>query len=206
MLAVFDRQHHGKPNRNDYGAAADIDGDGVIEVWERESELTPLYINSAKKTIQSAGHTAMVEDEGWYSSRHERANINAKSVDGPVAYVACHLNAGGGDYCAVFYDYRSKNGRRLAEMVGSAVGELHIPSIGRVVIRAANPDDWTRNAYYTIKGLYAGPANISGICFEPLFMDNPEHQRLIAADGLQWIGTALATGIMRWGLGRTATV
>lgn len=201
MLAVFDRQHHGKPNRNDYGAQADLNNDGQVDSWERESELTPLYIESAKYHMSYAGHETIVEEEGWYSERHIRACTAAQKYNKPTAYVACHLNAGGGDYAALFYDARSQNGKLLASSIAASLGEADLPGINRVVVKSAIPDDWTRNALYTIKGIYAGPANISGVCFEPLFIDNEEHQKLLTPEGLAWIGMALSRGILRWGMG-----
>ena len=49
MVLILDRQHYGKPGQNDLGAGADLDGDGVVELDEREANLTLLYINAAKQ-------------------------------------------------------------------------------------------------------------------------------------------------------------
>ncbi len=73
MVLILDRQHYGKPNQNDLGAGADLDGDGKVELDEREANLTPLYIAAAKQLAEAEGHTVYVLDSGWYSDRHEQA-------------------------------------------------------------------------------------------------------------------------------------
>ena len=40
--------------------------------------------------------------------------------------------------------------------------------------------------------------NISGVCFEPFFIDSPAHAQLLTDDGLRLIGQALAVGCMSW--------
>jgi hypothetical protein len=37
------------------------------------------------------------------------------------------------------------------------------------------------------------------MCFEPVFMDTDEHQRLLSHDGLALIGQLLAEGCIAWG-------
>ena len=57
------------------------------------------------------------------------------------------------------------------------------------------PESWT-NAYNTIKGIYEGPGNLSGICYEPGFIDSDNHRALWYADGLVRVGESLAAGIL----------
>lgn len=198
MVLILDRQHYGKPGRDDLGAGADLDGDGVVELYEREANLTILYINAAKELAESEGHTVYVLDAGWYSSRHEKAiEIAREHPDDMCAYIACHLNAGGGTYSLTLHDYRSRGGERLAKAVATEMS-TQIPEISRHLVRAASPEDWT-NGYNTIKGIYAGPGNLSGVCFEPLFMDNSEHQILLRPEGLLRLGQILAEGCIAWG-------
>lgn len=196
MAIVFlDRQHAGKPGKlNDRGAAADLDGDGKKEIHELEAMRTPLYLLQAEQRLISHGHKVITLSDGWYSDRHKRVNSYANKVGGRAIYVAAHLNAGGGSYGVVFYDHRSQNGQKLSEKIAARL-EATCPELTRgVKTRAANPADGTKNAYYTIKGIGTPVA----ICFEPCFMDTPEHQGLLEGEGLVRIGYALADGINDW--------
>tara|TARA_R110000796_G_scaffold252590_1_gene388284 strand:+ start:1802 stop:2401 length:600 start_codon:yes stop_codon:yes gene_type:complete len=198
MVLILDRQHYGKPGQNDLGAGADLDGDGKVELDEREANLTLLYINAAKEMAEAEGHTVYVLDSGWYSDRHEQAiGIAMSHPDDMCAYIACHLNAGGGDYSLALFDYRSHGGENLATAVAAEMS-VQLPHISRHLVRAASPDEWT-NGYYTVKGIYAGPGNLSGVCFEPVFMDNEDHQKYLDQDGLALLGYILANACIDWG-------
>ena len=198
MVLILDRQHYGKPGQNDLGAGADLDGDNVVAIDEREANLTLIYIEAAKDLAESEGHTVYVIDSGWYSSRHEKAiEIAREHPDDMCAYIACHLTAGGGDYSVCLYDHRSGGGRKLSTSVSALLSD-QLPDVNRHLIKSASPDQWN-NAYNTIKGIYAGPGNLSGMCFEPVFMDTDEHQRLLSHDGLALIGQLLAEGCIAWG-------
>lgn len=198
MIVILDRQHYGKPGRDDLGAGVDLDGDGVIEREEREAVMTLTYIESAKKLLEADGHTVFVLDSGWYSERHEKAVEIAKAhPDDMCAYVACHLNAGGGDYSVCLYDHRSGGGRKLALSIAASLSD-ELTAVRRHLTKAASPDLWN-NAYNTVRGIYNGPGNLSGICFEPVFMDRAEHHEYLSHDGLTLIGQALADGCATWG-------
>lgn len=198
MVVILDRQHFGKPGRDDLGAGVDLNDDGVIEREEREAVLTLGYIEAAKEMLEADNHKVFILDSGWYGDRHERAVELAKAYpDDMVAYIACHLNAGGGDYSVCLYDHRSGGGRKLALSVAASLAD-QLPGVRRHLTKAASPDLWN-NAYHTVKGIYAGPGNLSGICFEPVFMDRAEHHSYLTPDGLTLIGQALAEGCMAWG-------
>jgi len=202
MIVIFDRQHYGKPNQNDLGAGVDLDGDGTVETAEREANLTPLYYLPAKAALEALGHTVYVLDSGWYSDRHERANQIARdNPDEWVAYLACHINAGGGDYAVMINDARSGNGKRLAEALAQSISDAKLAGISRSLVRGASADnDWSR-AYTTIKGIYSGPGNISGVCVEPYFLDKSSHQWLATPNGARELSDALVDGLIRWASG-----
>lgn len=198
MIFIFDRQHVGKPGRTveDLGAGADLDGDGEVEVSEREAILTPAYIYPAKDYAESLGHTVHVLDKGSYSDRHRVAVSIAQNNPGvPCAYFACHFNAGGGDYAVYLHDSRSGGGQRLAHALADATGTLGFTK--RTLAKPANMNEWT-NAFYTVRGIYAGPQWLSGVCCEPLFLDNEDHQEHINADDLAEVGRALVDGAILW--------
>ena len=181
---ILDWQHHGKPGKYDRGAS---NGD-LVEIY-----LTLGYINAAKDILEDNGHRTGVLSYGWYSKRHEYACEAAKGVKGKCVYVACHVNAGEGNYSLVCHDSRSGNGKAFAEAVGTEMEGL----LSRSLVKESSEDVWT-NAFNTIKGIYAGPANSSGVCFEPGFIDQGGHKHLWSADGLVKVGTALAAGIINY--------
>jgi hypothetical protein len=202
MFVIFDRQHYGKPGKSDLGAGYDLDQDGDVAAQEREANLTPLYIEPAKKLLEGLGHTAYVFDSGWYSERHAKANaLAAHFPNDRVAYLACHVNAGRGDYAVMIHDERSGGGKGLAAALSGAVSDRNLPGIRRSLVRAASAgNDWKRG-YTTIKGIYSGPANISGVCVEPYFIDREEHRYLTTVQGGREIAEALVDGLVRWSAG-----
>jgi len=199
MLVILDRQHGYKTgDRWIPGACADIDGDGFIEDWEQEARLTYRYIQYAAEYLIEYGHSVLIIDQGRYPTRHAKANGRARHEIEKVAYVACHLNAGGGDYSLVLYDERSSSGEDLARSVRSELQGL-IPEYRKRLIRLCAEEAW-KNGFYTIKGIWRGPKNISAICYEPLFMDNPDHQEFLKTEkGIKEIGESLAKGCIKWG-------
>jgi hypothetical protein len=202
---ILDIQHAGRKSRpTDLGASADLDGDGVIERDEHEARLTPLYAMACQALALRDGVKVLRIDGGEYSARHRMAVDLAASDSGRRwLYVACHLNAGGGNYGLVIADQRSTQGRNAAREVAEALGEL--PELrapkGRTIagVTAAEGSDWPR-AWGTIAGIGAPgtPRNIAGICFEPCFMDTPSHRSLLTAEGPTRIGEALYRGAVRW--------
>lgn len=203
MIVIFDRQHYGKPNKpQDRGAAVDLDGDGTIENDEKEANLTPGYYLPAKDMLERRGHSVYVLQEGYYGPRHQKANrIAAVNPRHRVAYVACHINAGKGDYSAMIHDQRSAGGKALAEALAAAFGARKntLTGVRRHLVRAATSDNAWSRGLNTIKGIYAGPRNISGVCFEPYFLDREEHQWLASPEGGRAVAESLVAGLVGWG-------
>ena len=182
MIVFLDRQHHGKPkNWDDCGAS----NDGVHETW-----LTSQYINHCEWKLRDAGIDVCVLSDGSYKDRHARVNEYAKCHSKSV-YVACHINAGGGDYGCTFFDHRSPRGRDLAVHINGRLHQWCDPLHNKTKSIPCNPDDWTKNAYNTIKGIGAPVA----VCFEPFFIDCEQHKTLKTPHGLELVGLSLAVGI-----------
>ncbi len=201
MIVIFDRQHFGKPGKADLGAGVDLDGDGVVESQEQEANLTPLYYMAAKQTLEQMGHRVIVLDSGWYQDRHKRANeIAAQNPTQKVAYLACHINAGKGDYSVMIHDERSANGKRLADSLMRGLERRQISGLKRHLVRSATATNEWKRGFSTISGIFAGPANIAGVCVEPYFLDRPEHAGLSTASGGVLLGDALTVGLLAWGL------
>ena len=202
MIAIFDRQHWGKPGRSDLGAGYDLDADGVVELQEREAMLTPRYYEPAVALLEANGHTVHILDSGWYRERHAHANeIAAANPNEKVAFVACHINAGAGDYLVAIHDSRSGGGRRLASAVAHAAHLAELPGIKRCLVRPASRENNWKRGWFTIRNIWEGPTNISAICFEPYFLDTPEHSHLAERDHGVAIGEVLAHGLKAWEMG-----
>jgi len=182
MMIFLDRQHLGKPNRwNDEGAK----NDEMTETY-----LTSQYIFHAENHLRLMGFDVCVLTDGWYNNRHRRVNDYCADVNGRCVYVACHINAGGGAYGASFYDHRSSSGASLAHAVNLRLLNA-CPELSDAKSIPAKPDDWTQNAYNTIKGV-GKPVSL---CFEPLFIDCEAHRPLMTPEGIRRVGVALAEGI-----------
>ena len=188
-LVALDRQHVGKPGKpGDLGAECK-------PRFSWEAYLTAEYLLAAEKELRRLGHDVIPISDGRNRDRHERFNNYASRYMGPSCYIAAHFNAGGGDYGASFFDARSSLGERLAVRIKTEFNK-EMPDLGRFRIIKSRPSDWTSNAFATIKGVWTGPA--CGICFEPAFLDNPWHVKLLDSDGLQLMGRTLARAIDEW--------
>jgi hypothetical protein len=213
-LLILDIQHRGNPNRPDsYGAHIDLDGDGVKEAWEREAALTPDYAAAASWEMARQGHLVCFEPAGPsdYATRWGRAIALAMAhPDMPIVYAACHLNMGGFTKGLVFHDARSSGGYSVAHLVASHLANISELGGAKAIAsyykaRPSEPADrqdpslhWTRRALYTITGIYSGPRNLCGVCFEPWYLDNPDHRSLATPEGCGRVGGALAAGICDW--------
>lgn len=190
MIVYIDRQHAGKPNSlRDLGASRDLDGDGRITAAEQEAIWTARIAIELEIHLRDRGIEVMPISDGIYSARHKRVNAYQAHHPGPSVYLAMHLNAGGGDYGAWFYDHRSSQGAELADSLCSALGP--IIEIPQKAI-AAQRSDWTKNAFNTIRGVGAPVA----ICCEPFFIDT--HARLLSIGGISKVARGMAEGIIGW--------
>ena len=191
MIVFIDRQHSGKPNKiNDRGASRDVNGDGKITAEEKEAIWTARISIELEIALLDMGINVMPISDGTYSQRHARVNDYANRHPGPWVYLAMHLNSGGGNYGSYFYDYRSSQGQQLATILSK-----ELKSVIDINTKAlpANPDNWTKNAFYTIRHVQRPVA----ICCEPFFMDT--HQNLLSIPNIKKISTSMALALRAWG-------
>lgn len=213
MLLIFDIQHTGRPSKpGDMGAAYDLDGDGVTgEDGEREVDLVRQYVAEAGSYALSLGCQVLHIDAGEYSDRHRFAIAKARANPTKrAAYLACHMNAGGGRYALVRPDARSSSGKLLATAVSRSLSLLpgiqfsrRDPLYGSAALAAkaghpASEAAWWTRGYSCIDGIYSGPANLSAVLVEPAFIDSKEHRPLLTPAGLRSIGRALVDGAVAW--------
>tara|TARA_Y100001938_G_C8048400_1_gene410238 strand:- start:176 stop:790 length:615 start_codon:yes stop_codon:yes gene_type:complete len=194
-LIALDRQHVGQIGRyiTSVGAHKDIDGDGKKQIHEAEAIWTARYSLSTEIYLRELGHYVIPLSDGTYKERAQRFNEYHAKMGGIAIYLALHANAGGGSYGCWFYHHASKKGPELANSIADAMLEI-VPEISHQRVKPARPDDWTRNALYTIKHVGAPIA----ICCEPFFMDNADHKKIINKRGMNDIGLAIAKGLDRW--------
>lgn len=192
MIVFIDRQHAGKPNKlADRGAVVDIDGDATPE---REAMITGQISIELEKVLLLLGVDVVPISDGTYSERHNRVNKYAAMYPNrKTVYLAMHLNAGAGVYGAFFYHHASAQGRQLALHLCTAMMKAGIVDQAKSI--AANPSNWTKNAFYTIKGVGRPVA----ICCEPLFMDQPAHAKHLTYEGIQGLAMCMANAIVKWG-------
>lgn len=161
-----------------------------------EASAAVLYAASLVAWLRTAGATVLTNDPmrqvlvGPYSRR----NLSALDF-GADAYLACHVNAGGGDYGLMEY-MSTTTGRALADAIGPRLTAA-FPPIRSVTTRALSTTD--RGAV-CIRLVPGGCATI--IC-EPFFGDTPAHQGLFAAPELARLGATLGQGIADWWLARS---
>ena len=188
LLVILDRQHTGKSAApRDTGGASQYSG-------KTEAEMVHRYLMTAEWALRGAGIDVMPLSDGSYTDRHARSKLYATGYSHAI-YVAGHLNAGEGDYAAVFNDHRSSMGEEVAVKLSHRLGAC-LPEIMGSKVIGARPGHWTSNAFYTIRGVYSGRP--CGICYEPAFMDNEDHAPLLEPEGLDRIGMCLADGILDW--------
>lgn len=195
LLVFLDRQHSGKPHSvRDRGAWGDLDQNGRPDVEESEAFLTGQYLWHAERKLIELGHSVLPISDGRYSERHARVTqYAAASQATKFAYIAAHVNAGGGTYASCFCDARSQQGPLLASAILDRLRPF--PEITAIKLVAANQDTYA-NALATISGVYKSRA--VGICYEPAFIDAPTHRPLFTKEGLCRLGEALALGIDTW--------
>lgn len=187
-MIVLDRQHVGKPNNTeDLGAYSEL-------CQEHEAHLVGRYMLEIEWTLRKLGHRVVTLTDGYYDHRHKRANNFFAKESGACIYLAGHLNAGGGAYGALFHDHRSAMGADACEYIAFHMAKLE--GLDSVKVIPSQPTDWTKNAFATIDGVYAGRG--CGVCLEPFFLDCKRHAGLMGDDGLEAVGNAIAVGVDAW--------
>lgn len=194
MIVFIDRQHSGKPDKiADRGAGIDLNQDGKIGNDEMEAIWTSRIGIELEIVLMDMGIQVLPISDGTYQNRHIRVNnYCSKFTDQKLVYLALHLNAGFGDYGSFFYYYSSLQGKNLAEQMAESLGH-YVPDIHRTKAIPCTPQDWTKNAFYTIKGVGRPIA----ICCEPFFMDT--HSKLLNIKSVKQVALGMAKGIQTWG-------
>ena len=191
MIVFLDRQHAGKPDKiQDRGASVmptPAFGNGMEAIYTGY-----LSIMIEEKLIEH-GVKVMPISDGKYTDRHKRVNEYSKRFQEKQVYLSLHLNCGDGDY-ASFFHMGSAGGASLASSICDRLRDKQLPGLSRCLPKVASSEDWTKNAWYTIRGVGKPVA----ICCEPLFMDT--HRDLLCLEHLRSIADSIAAGIVAWSL------
>ncbi len=150
----------------------------ALASWLRERGAAVLTNNPATNTLV-----------GPYSRRNLEAVRSSCDV-----YLACHVNAGGGNYGALEF-MASSASRPLADAIGIAL-VARVPEIPRV--RQVQLSHGQRGAV-CIERFTGGPA----LLLEPFFGDYAPAQGLVGPARLMAIGQAIGEGIAAWWLHRS---
>lgn len=194
-ILIIDRQHGEKsPGNIDPGAQVRI-GDRRIT----ELELTSAYAEVLAAAVSGAGHQVIRIDSGGYGARNAHGNQIARDSPGErVLYLALHVNAGRGTYALAMHDHKSRGGAAAAEHLAPAMGALE--GISRAKVVPCESIGWTSRAHRCIRGIWRGPANISGVLLEPFFIDSAggAHDQYREPAGLELVGQAIAAGALAY--------
>lgn len=189
LRVVLDVQHlyREAPHFGDRGSCYTL-GNGT-HVWE--AAAATMYAAAAAAWLRARSALVYTNDPtqgvlvGPYSRRHAAANAL-----GIHAYIACHVNAGGGNYAAAEYMTGSP-GQALGTRIGTAITHTFrdIPSAKCVpLVRGA------RGAV-CVEGV---DRHIPAIVLEPFFGDNPRQQAIFEPQYLAALGVAVGVGIAAW--------
>ncbi len=145
------------------------------------------YVMRARSVLKG---DCIIQSFGDYASQYRFADSIAKSnPHDQVVWVACHMNAGQGDYGLVLHDARSMAGRVIAADLGMTLKQV-IPTVR--VEGSSDTNGWSR-AHKVIDGIYSLSSNLCGIVYEPMFIDG---KLPVTEDRLDAIGNALAKGLI----------
>jgi N-acetylmuramoyl-L-alanine amidase len=155
-----------------------------------EADLSAHYAARLAADLRAMGASVFTNDPargklvGAYLDRQRQATLLSADV-----YLACHTNAGRGSYAAV--EYATVNpGRGLAMSIASELDRTFFEINNGKAVELVEGE----RGMVCVRGFTRGPALI----LEPLFPDNPDHQRLCTHDGLELVGSAIARGIQGW--------
>lgn len=191
LVVVLDVQHLYQPAKpKDRGALFTLlDGSHVYE-----TQASTAYAGHAGAWLASRGARVITNDPahgilvGPYWTRNRAA-----AAAGAHAYLACHVNAGGGDYFLAEY-MLGTNGAALGTAIGSTV-RTAFP-----VIHGAKLNPLQRGQRGAVC-IEAVDAKVAAIVLEPFFGDRALHEDIFDPEALARLGAAVGEGVAAWWMG-----
>lgn len=189
LCAVVDVQHAFQPAKpKDRGSVFTLaSGAHVLE-----AQASATYAAAIAHWLTARGARVLTNEPangllvGPYWTRNRAAN-----AWGAHAYLACHVNAGGGDYCRAEYMVGSK-GDALARAVGSAIVAGGFP-----VSRTPQATPISRGMRGAVC-IEAVDRFRAAVILEPFFGDNPRHQAMLETAQLELLGATIGLGVASW--------
>lgn len=188
LRVAVDVQHLYKShNPDDRGAIFELAGGFRLA----EAQAATTYAQACVSWLRARGadvltnHPANLELVGTYYRRHKQAE-----KWGAHAYLACHVNAGGGSYAALEYPVGAA-GIPLGSRIGCCLTDGFKEILQHKLISLS-----PKARGFACVGSF--PHDRAAILVEPFFGDNPRHQGLMSTPRLVAVGEAIAEGVARW--------
>ena len=172
---------------NDRGAVFELRNGAHLA----ETQATTVYAQALASWLAARGAAVLANDPvagrlvGPYSDR-----LAAAAAWGAQAYIACHVNAGGGIYALAEYLIKTP-GQALGASVLAVLAE-RFPEIRGTKVNPLAPG---QRGAVCVEGF---PADRPAIILEPFFGDNLLQQELFAHDRLVALGEAVGEGLAAW--------
>ena len=193
LWVAVDVQHvyREAPHKGDVGTIFDLGARGKVA----EAQAATSYAQALVAWLQSRGASVLTNQPavgiltGPYQRRHEAAN-----AWGAQAYLACHVNAGGGGYGLSEYMVGTPG-----QPLGDSIGAVLRSRFNALRVYKVNPLAPGQRGAVCVE--FFNP-RAPGLILEPFFGDNPSMQSLFAADQLKALGEAIGEGVAAWWEGR----
>lgn len=207
LRVVLDVQHVRRPDHpRDRGARFAIPRELVTTYGGRthinESELVEIYVLEARAALELAGAQVITDLWGTYPTRAESAHKG-----GAGAYLACHLNAGGGRY-ALASTYGPSATTPAFRLATALLVELaKVPGVrggqrGKLgpigLVHRPGDRHPTRFERGSVCIRRAHELGIPAVLVEPMFGDAPNAGEMLAPAALARVGGAIAAALTAW--------
>jgi N-acetylmuramoyl-L-alanine amidase len=159
-------------------------------LWE--AQAATVYAQALAAWLAARGAVVLTNDprKGDLTGSYPRRNRQAGAF-GAHAYLACHLNAGGGKYAALEYP-AGYSGAILARTIGAQLVNdfKEVIPVHKEVPLTAGQRGWV-----CVGGV---PTAVAAVLLEPFFGDYRPAQMLLDPQRLSMVGESIATGLAAW--------
>lgn len=182
-----DVQHIGKPwpNQGDQGARFELPTGAHVY----ESDLATTYAGGVVAALVQAGVTVKLNDPQLRHSYRERNHLAI--AWGADVYLACHVNAGGGDFCQLECREPDSRGRDLGLALGLALADA-FPALHSYHVTPIHPG---------LRGwvcIGSCAPETAALIVEPFFGDRIGHRPLMQPAALWALGVTIGAATARW--------
>ena len=186
---VVDVQHLYRDGKHagDRGAIFQLEGGATIA----EAQATVVYAQALTEWLRSRGAQVLTNDPvhgilvGPYSKRTAAANAYQAH-----AFIACHVNAGGGAYALAEYQLAG-----LGQAMGDMIGAKLVERFPEIRAHKCDPIMPGARGDVCVDGV---SWDVPALILEPFFGDTRRMQALFAHDRLVALGEAIGEGVAVW--------